>query len=117
MKEAIIQKQIIDYLKHIDYIVIRNNSGFIRIGNRAINLGDAGSSDIIGMENKTGRFIAIEVKTEIGKLTEKQEAFLFKVREGGGIAFVARSVEDVIKALEEFRNERQKDNERIIWRF
>ena len=46
-----------------------------------------------------GRFIAIEVKTEQGKLTPEQRLFLFKINENNGIGFVARSIEDVKKEL------------------
>ncbi len=56
-----------------------------------------GISDIIGIYQ--GRFLAIEVKTPKGKLTDSQRAFIQRVNREGGIAFVARSVEDVIKHL------------------
>ncbi len=56
-----------------------------------------GVSDIIGIFD--GKFLAIEVKTEKGKLSEHQVEFLDRVRENGGIAIVARSVEDVEQAL------------------
>jgi Holliday junction resolvase len=56
-----------------------------------------GVSDIIGIYR--GKFLAIEVKTERGKLTDAQRAFLDRVNREGGIAFVARSVEDVIREL------------------
>jgi len=57
-----------------------------------------GVSDIIGIYK--GRFLAIEVKTPKGKVTEAQRAFIDRVNKEGGIAFVARSVEDVIEKLE-----------------
>ena len=58
-----------------------------------------GVADIIGIERKTGRMIAIEVKTPYGRVNPKQEQFLLNVRANGGIAFVARSVQDVIDHL------------------
>ncbi len=57
-----------------------------------------GVSDLIGIA-PGGKFLAIEVKTEKGRLTEHQERFLEAVRRSGGIALVARSVEDVIEGL------------------
>ena len=46
-----------------------------------------------------GRFPAIEVKSEKGKLTVYQEVFLETVKENGGIAIVARSLFDVISLM------------------
>jgi hypothetical protein len=56
-----------------------------------------GVSDIIGCWN--GRFLAIEVKTPGGRVSPDQEKFLEAVRRHGGIAFVARSIDDVIEGL------------------
>lgn len=100
MKESEIQKQIIDYLKTRDFIIIRNNSGHVRTGSRWVNLGDAGSSDLIGMHPETGQFIAIEVKRPGSKLTDKQRAFLNKVALGNGMAIHAECLEDVISVIE-----------------
>lgn len=57
-----------------------------------------GVSDILGMWN--GRMLAIEVKRPGGLVTADQHAFINRVKTEGGIAFVARSVEDVIENLE-----------------
>jgi len=46
-----------------------------------------------------GRFVAIEVKRPGGKVTDGQREFLRKVTAAGGIAFVAYSVEDVVREL------------------
>ena len=43
-----------------------------------------------------GKFIGIEVKSKTGKASRNQLAFLQRIRENGGIAIIARSVEDVI---------------------
>lgn len=56
-----------------------------------------GVSDIIGVFN--GRFLAIEVKAAGGRVTPEQERFIETVRRHGGIAFVARSIDDVIEGL------------------
>jgi len=62
--------------------------------------GLAGVSDIIGIYK--GRFLAIEVKTAKGKLTVAQVTFQHTVQQEGGIAFVARSVQDVEDRLLEY---------------
>lgn len=60
-----------------------------------------GGSDIIGIQHATGRFIAIEVKTPKGRVSAEQERFLAAVRRAGGIAGVARSVQDALSLLSE----------------
>ena len=56
-----------------------------------------GIADILGCWQ--GRFVAIEVKRPGGRTTPEQERFLEAVRRHGGIAFVARSIDDVILGL------------------
>ena len=57
-----------------------------------------GISDILGIYK--GRFLAIEIKKPGGKPTPDQLKFLRYVREEGGIAFVAYSVDDVVRQLQ-----------------
>jgi penicillin-binding protein-related factor A (putative recombinase) len=56
-----------------------------------------GVPDIIGCHN--GRLIGIEVKAPRGIVSPAQQAFLDRITAAGGIAFVARSLEDVINGL------------------
>lgn len=59
-----------------------------------------GVSDILGIFD--GKFLAIEVKRLLPKKTypsPAQRDFIASVKEQGGVAFVARSVEDVLKYL------------------
>jgi hypothetical protein len=64
-----------------------------------------GLSDIMAVmpahidKNRAGRIIAIEVKTEKGKLSEYQRDFLHQVNTNSGIGFVARGVDDLIENL------------------
>lgn len=57
-----------------------------------------GVSDLLGIYR--GRFMAIEVKVPKKYPSKDQKSFLQDVADAGGIAIVARSVEDVKKALE-----------------
>ncbi|HET9109100.1 MAG TPA: VRR-NUC domain-containing protein [Steroidobacteraceae bacterium] len=59
----------------------------------AIRLAAPGVSDLIGWA-EGGRFVAIEVKASRGRLTAEQAAFLDLVRRSGGLAGVARNVEE-----------------------
>jgi len=56
-----------------------------------------GISDILGVYQ--GKFLAIEVKAPKGKPSLAQTDFLNRVREEGGIAILAYSIEDVIRGL------------------
>lgn len=56
-----------------------------------------GVADILGLYR--GYFLAIEVKTKTGKVSLEQNEFIAQVVKHGGIAFVARSLEDVIEKL------------------
>ncbi len=53
-----------------------------------------GVADIIGCL-PGGQFLAIEVKSKVGRLSPDQKIFLKTVNDLGGKAFMARSVEDV----------------------
>ena len=64
----------------------------------AIRLAAPGVSDLIGWTH--GRFVAIEVKGPRGRVTAEQAAFLELVRRSGGLAGVARSVDDARAILE-----------------
>jgi hypothetical protein len=59
-----------------------------------------GVSDILGIL-PGGRFLAIECKSKTGRMTVEQEVFLQDVRAKGGVAFMARSIEDVERHLAE----------------
>ena len=111
LSEAAIQRQILDYLMLRGVFAWRNNSGAVKIagkGNdRFMRFGMPGSADIIGIcptskltGGPIGRFMAIEVKTAKGKLSPAQESFRDAVIANGGKYTLARSVDDVIKALE-----------------
>lgn len=56
-----------------------------------------GVADILGIWK--GKFLAIEVKAPRGYPSKEQKAFLEKVRAEGGIAFIARSIDDVKREL------------------
>lgn len=57
-----------------------------------------GVPDIVGYLD-TGTFLGIEVKLPKGKLSSEQETFITRANKANCVCFVARSVEDVKKAL------------------
>lgn len=76
----------------------RANSGLFEVEGRFVRAGWKGCSDVLG-QLRDGRFMACEVKAEKGKLSADQQFFLDTVNQYGGLAFVARSVDDVLRAL------------------
>jgi penicillin-binding protein-related factor A (putative recombinase) len=60
---------------------------------------EKGSADILGIWS--GYFLAIECKSEKGRVSEHQDAWLKVMASLGAICIVARSLEDVIMALGE----------------
>ena len=56
-----------------------------------------GVPDIIGIHK--GRMIAIELKAPKGKLSDAQQQFIDRINEAGGLAFCARTLDDVIEGL------------------
>ena len=99
MTEQTIQKQIMIALSLSGCLVFRNNTGAVKDGDRFIRYGLCkGSSDIIGL-TPSGQFLAVEVKKRTGKPTKEQLTFIDAINEQGGIAGIARSVEDALLLL------------------
>lgn len=99
--EADILKSVIRFLKIHPSVAWaeRMNVGAQAIDGRFVRYGFPGCSDIIG-QIMDGRFLAIECKATRGRVTAAQEAFLGAVAKAGGVALVARSVEDVAGVLD-----------------
>jgi VRR-NUC domain len=80
----------------------RMNSGAYTVGEgadkRYIRFGFPGCPDILGML-KSGTLLAIEVKRDLGRVSDQQEAFLHMVNANGGCGFVCRSVSDLREYL------------------
>lgn len=57
-----------------------------------------GTSDVLGIV--AGRLVALEVKTDVGRVDPAQIAFLNKVRACGGLAAVVRSLDDTKAAFQ-----------------
>lgn len=73
------------------------------ITGRVFRCGPVGMADIVGIVGPRGRFVAIELKTGRGMLSDDQKRWHALVLAQGGIAIVARSVDDAMRAIEEAR--------------
>lgn len=78
----------------------RVNTGAAKVGNRFIRFGWPGCPDVLG-QLKDGRLLGVEVKAPRGRLRPEQALFLARIRSAGGVAFVARDLRDVLRALGE----------------
>lgn len=90
----------------------RNNTGALRDANgQLIRFGLCqGSADLIGYTTVTvtpdmvgqrlAVFTAVEVKSQTGRPTPEQTAFLDHIRQAGGRAGIARSIEDAVRITE-----------------
>jgi hypothetical protein len=68
-----------------------------------------GSSDLIGIRpvlitpahvgTTIGQFVAIEIKTDTGRLSDEQRLFIDLIRSKGGLAGVARTPEEAIELI------------------
>lgn len=60
-----------------------------------------GMSDVIAIVE--GIFLALEAKTETGKMTDAQREFQAEVERGGGVYMIFRKTEDIQRAIEKAR--------------
>lgn len=102
LSEKQIENMILGYLKSKRIMAWKCKT----IGTFDVNLGRfrkaspwyrKGVADILGIYK--GKPLAIEVKSAKGRLSIEQTAFLEEFLREGGLAFVARSIEDVEKGL------------------
>ena len=100
-KEGQIKKAILDYLKLKGWLCVPQRSvGIWKKKNGSyIPLKQKGVADIICIApfRDFGLPVAIEVKTERGRLTENQKSFLERWQKIGGIAKIARDLDDIIE--------------------
>jgi len=92
---------ILEYLQIRHIFAWRQNSGAAKFDNHFVRFGIPGISDILGIipGDGNGKFLAIEVKSPLGKLTPYQKDFLDRIKASGGCAIIARNLDDVIYGL------------------
>lgn len=115
MREADLMRAIMIAVSEHGCTVWRNNTGTayqgrtIHKSDGQVTLADSrpitfglcvGSADIIGIRHSDGRFIAIEVKTGKGRATPEQQRFIEHVRKAGGLAGIARTIDEAIRLVQ-----------------
>ncbi|NRA77900.1 MAG: VRR-NUC domain-containing protein [Pseudoalteromonas sp.] len=87
MTESAIQSKILAWLKANGFWIFKT-----------ISCNRSGIMDIVGCTPR-GRFLGIEVKTKIGRVSPLQEWNIEEVHARNGIAFVARDLDTVKQML------------------
>jgi len=95
--EYIIETKILDWLAGLGIgFFWKNTSGGFHDGKKwrvhQSPFAIRGTSDILGIVS--GRMVALEVKTDVGRPSSEQAAFIQKVRVCGGLAAVVRSLDE-----------------------
>jgi hypothetical protein len=115
--EGLVQKAILDSLAwyRAKCQVWRNNTGGMQKGERYIEFGlGTGGADIVGLVC-TGRFFAIEVKAEKGKMSPEQIEWNARVRAMGGYVVTVRTVEEAVAAIDAaIRGDRAPEPEEVV---
>lgn len=107
--EAVVLYDVLACLKQLQaigrvvwYARMNSGAGKLQYGtakaSQFIRFGFPGMPDVLG-QLPGGRLLAIEVKRPSGKVTDDQAAFLEKAGHYGALAFVARSVDDVLERI------------------
>lgn len=100
-REGALMRQIMLAVSEAGAIVFRNNVGFATYPNGTVvkyGVCNPGGSDLIGLA-PGGRFLAIEVKVPGQRPTPEQQRFIDAVKAAGGVAGVARTVEEALAIL------------------
>lgn len=79
--------------------IARINTGAAGLGNRLVRFNPKGTGDIVGLIAPTGRMLMIECKSATGAQRKEQQTMERVVTAMGGLYVLARSVDDVDRAL------------------
>lgn len=107
MREQAIMQRVMLAASRLNWRVFRNNVGMLQ-DSRGVPIRYGlcpGSSDLIGWRSvkvtadmvgqEIAQFVAVEVKTPTGRVSEEQARFIAAVTAAGGLAIVARSEGDL----------------------
>ncbi len=100
--------QIVELLTLRGWLAWSNNTGAFPVEDgkherRYVRFGRKGSADIFAVRPGDGRFYSIEVKVGKDDLRDDQRQWMHDVRAHGGVAIVARNLQDAIDLVEKRR--------------
>lgn len=99
MKEKAIQNEILRaFGTKRSMWLWRANTGVAQIGRRVVRFGIPGQADLTGIL-PDGRRLEVEAKSVDGRQTEEQRNYQRMIERFGGVYVLARTVEDVSRAL------------------
>lgn len=101
MKEGNLMREIQVAASQAGHRLFRNNIGKLQDERGtwiAFGVGGKGGGDLIGW-TRSGQFASVEVKTDKGRVTGEQQAFIDAVKRAGGKAGVARSIAEALAIL------------------
>lgn len=98
--EHAIQNEILLALSKNNCTVFRSNAGKVRTDDgRTVMLFPKGFPDLVGFKHSNGKFFAIEIKNEKGRLRDDQKRFAKFAEQYPILYGVARSVDDALKII------------------
>jgi hypothetical protein len=105
MRETSLVGACIEYLTLRGCFVYRQNQGSVSAEYKGRKryvrfAGVDGISDIVGM-TPAGQYLAVECKVRPNRPTTDQENFLARVRQGGGVALLVYSIDELIAAMKQ----------------
>lgn len=96
--EKLARDKIVKHLESIGALVLNTPAGLMTVEGRTFQTGQAGRADLHACYR--GRFIAVETKAPGKAASPAQLRYLDRVRQAGGIAVVADSVDDVVQVTD-----------------
>lgn len=114
--ESQVVRDVISYLFMRGWLAWRNNTGGGRFQNkgsdtvRYVQFSTPGAADVFALRD--GCFLAVEAKTETGKVSEDQHAWRIQIEANGGIWRCCRPSDytDVIDAVPGVTQAREEDD-------
>ncbi len=100
--ENALQRACLEFLRLRGVMAWRNNTGAYKRGKGYISYGATGSGDIFAIVR--GRFVSIECKIGRNQPTADQKLWAAQVDDAGGMAVVARTLDDVQDAIEQLED-------------
>lgn len=93
--EKVAQQHILKWIHDQGILMMATNTKCYPVNGKWLKLcGQPGWADLTGML-PSGRFLAIEVKSKVGKVSPLQQEWINRVNRAGGLALWARHVDDI----------------------